>query len=104
MFTFLLAFFLMQLAISSPAAHSQSPPAASSTAATLSNSEVSQLTTRALGGDIEAQMELARAYENGNGVSQNDELAAQWCRRAAERGNAAAQNHLGTMYRMGIGV
>lgn len=85
-------------------AQKQSAPATASTAATLSNSEVPQLKTRAEAGDIAAQMELARAYESGKGVSQNDELAAQWCRRAAEQGNPDAQNHLGTIYRMGIGV
>ncbi len=63
-----------------------------------------ELQQKAANGDAEAQLTLARAYQNGEGVPQNDELAVKWYRAAAEQGNAAAQNSLGVMYRMGHGV
>jgi uncharacterized protein len=54
--------------------------------------------------DAVAQVALGRAYQDGNGVPQNDELSAKWYRKAAEQGNATAQNNLGIMYRTGSGV
>jgi TPR repeat protein len=104
MLALLLALGLIQSSGSAAGAALQSPPATSSKTATLSDSEVSQIKTRALAGDTQAEMDLAQAYESGNGVPANDQLAVRWCRKAAEQGDAAAQNHLGTMYRMGIGV
>jgi TPR repeat protein len=65
---------------------------------------ISQLRTLAEGGNAEAQLKLASAYENGDGVSQNDQLAAKWYRKAAEQGNAEAQSALGLMYLTGKGV
>lgn len=55
-------------------------------------------------GDANAQLQLARAYQDGNGVTANDDIAAQWLKRAADAGNADAQNSLGVAYRMGRGV
>ncbi len=55
-------------------------------------------------GDVRAQLALALAYEKGEGVPQNDELAVKWYRAAAEQGDATAQNSLGVMYRLGHGV
>ena len=66
--------------------------------------EISHLKQKAEAGDAGAQFALARAYENGKGVPQNDDLAFQWCRKSADQGNAEAQNELGIMYRNGIGV
>jgi TPR repeat protein len=63
----------------------------------LYSSDVSQLKIKADAGDVEAQVKLARAYQDGNGVEQNDTLAAQWYRQAAEHANPAAQNNLGKM-------
>lgn len=34
-----------------------------------------------------AGAELARMYTEGRGVEKNDELAAQWCLKAAEQGH-----------------
>ena len=73
-------------------------------AAKLSSSDVAQLQTKGAAGDASAQLALGRAYQDGNGVPQNDELAAKWYRKAADQGNAQAQNNLGTMYRSGSGV
>jgi len=70
----------------------------------LSTSEVAQLQSKAETGDAAAQLALGRAYQDGNGVPQNDERAAQWYRKAAEQGNPTAQNNLGILYRSGSGV
>ena len=43
-------------------------------------------------------------YQNGDGVGQNEVLAAAWFRRAAEQGHAEAQYSLGVMYNDGTGV
>lgn len=66
--------------------------------------DVEALKRAAESGDAKAQLRLAEAYEDGNGVPQNDGLSIQWLRRAAEAGNADAQNSLGVAYRMGRGV
>lgn len=66
--------------------------------------DVSQLQSQAAGGDPLAQLKLARAYERGEGVSENKEMAAAWYRKAAEQGNAEAQNSLGALYLVGDGV
>src|SRR5690349_14669415 len=42
-------------------------------------------------GDAKAQFALGRMYENGDGVRENAVRAACWYRKAAERGDAAAQ-------------
>ena len=62
------------------------------------------LAQRAESGDAQAQFELARAYEDGKGVSQDDARAAEWFRKSAEQGNAQAQNSLGVMYAQCRGV
>ena len=43
-------------------------------------------------------------YAVGRGVPQDEAEALQWYRRAAEQGDADAQNNLGTMYAKGQGV
>ncbi len=86
-----------------PVAQSSSPEQ-TITSAKLSTAEVTQLQSKAEAGDAGAQLALGRAYQDGNGVPQNDELAAKWYRKAAEQGNARAQNNLGIMYRTGSGV
>jgi TPR repeat protein len=70
----------------------------------LSSSDVAQIQSKAEASDASAQLALGRAYQDGNGVPQNEGLAAKWYRRAADQGNAAAQNNLGIMYRAGSGV
>ena len=72
--------------------------------AKLSQSDIAQLKATASSGDASAELSLAQAYENGNGVPQNDDEAAAWYRKAADQGIAAAQNNLGVMYREGRGV
>ncbi len=43
-------------------------------------------------------------FDNGDGVTESDTIAAAWYRRAAERGHTLAQHNLATMYRHGKGV
>ncbi len=65
---------------------------------------VASLKSKAEAGDTAAQVALAHAYENGEGVAKNEDLAAKWYRAAADKGNAQAQSELGVMYRLGLGV
>ena len=55
-------------------------------------------------GDPSDYLKLAKLYENGTGVSQNDSEALEWYRKAAENGNADAQIELGKRYFEGRGV
>jgi len=43
-------------------------------------------------------------YDLGRGVPQDYERAVTWYRRAAQQGDAQAQNNLGVMYENGYGV
>jgi len=70
----------------------------------LSAVEIHQLQAKAEAGDASAQSALGKAFQDGNGVPQNDTLAVKWFRKAADQGDAAAENNLGIMYRMGEGV
>jgi len=54
--------------------------------------------------DAEAQFNLGRMYDNGEGVPEDDKQAVKWYRLAAEQGHAEAQINLGVMYRDGTGV
>jgi len=51
-----------------------------------------------------AQYFLGRMYENGEGVEKNHATAAEWYRKAAEKGVGDAQYRLGKMYEDGDGV
>ncbi|WP_455221859.1 tetratricopeptide repeat protein [Kaarinaea lacus] len=51
-----------------------------------------------------AQNSLGYAYEWGQGLETNLQLAVQWYRQAADQNLAQAQNNLGTMYYIGKGV
>src|SRR6516164_6087883 len=53
---------------------------------------------RAKAGDVEAQYRLASLLRSGRGVAQNDVLAFQWMKSAAENGYAKAELNLGKMY------
>ncbi len=55
-------------------------------------------------GDVNAQYELGRMFENGQSVAKNDQLAVAWYRKAAEQGHAEAQASLGVLYARGYGV
>jgi uncharacterized protein len=64
----------------------------------------STLQKSAAAGDPQAEYALGLAYDNGQGVAQNDEVAFSWYRKSAEQGYAPAQSSLGLMYRQGRGV
>lgn len=47
---------------------------------------------------------MGKAYRDGNGVYQSDIHAFQWFRKAAEQGDATAENELGDLYATGKGI
>src|SRR5438105_10769787 len=56
-------------------------------------------------GHAPSQRVLGHSYRIGDELTKRDYVAAlQWYRRAAEQGDAAAQNDLGSMYLNGFGV
>jgi len=59
---------------------------------------------RASAGHLREELELARDYYAGRGVSRDLSQAAYWYRKAAEQGDPAAQVDLGYFYLKGIGM
>jgi TPR repeat protein len=59
------------------------------------------LSQAAEAGDIQAQYNLAQAYDEGQGVAPDLAKALKWSLRAAERGRALAQNQVAEAYRWG---
>ena len=55
-------------------------------------------------GDADAQYQLGSLYRSGRGVPQDDALAFEWMKAAAEQGHVRAQFNLGSMYLTGRGV
>jgi len=55
-------------------------------------------------GNSEAQRQLGKAYQRGQGVPQDYSTAVTWYRKAAEQGNADSQVNLGVVYALGQGV
>ncbi|HJZ64819.1 MAG TPA: tetratricopeptide repeat protein [Candidatus Acidoferrum sp.] len=66
--------------------------------------DVAKLEAMAETGDPDAQLRVATAYANGEGVARNAAVAAKWYLKAAERGSAVAQTYLGVAYMTGDGV
>lgn len=60
--------------------------------------------TKAEKGDVEAQLNLASRYANGDGAARDPAKAVKWLRKAAEQGSARAQCQLGLNYAIGDGV
>lgn len=52
----------------------------------------------------EAAYQIAKMYEEGKGVPQNDETALSWLFKAAEKGNTEAPYDLARRFARGIGV
>jgi hypothetical protein len=78
-----------------------SPAVLSQTAQTQdTKSDIPKLQAMAEGGDASAQLSLGLAYQNGRGVQQNDSIAVEWYRKAAQGGVSQAQR-LGVMYMNG---
>ena len=59
---------------------------------------------RAQQGIAEAQYQLGRAHEKGEGVARDYRQAENWYRKAADQGYGPAQHSLGSMYMLGKGV
>ena len=55
-------------------------------------------------GDMDAQVNLAVMYENGQGVPKDNATAMKWFRLTSEQGHANAQSNLGVMYENGKSV
>ncbi len=60
--------------------------------------------SKAKAGDVAAIFNLGVAYDNGEGVIEDDKEAVKWHRKAAELGDAEAMFFLGVMYANGEGV
>lgn len=67
-------------------------------------SDIPALTQKAESGAVVSQLVLGPAYHWGRGVSANQQLAAQWIRKAPGQGHPGAQNMIGVFYGKGIGV
>ena len=68
------------------------------------NNDIKAIRKKAENGDAEAQLNMGRMYNQGEGVGQNYKLAAEWFRKAADQVYAMAQYNLGVMYDNGEGV
>ena len=68
------------------------------------DTEFEAMLARAEQGDADAQFNLARMYDEGEGVSQDKAEALRWLRSAADQGNSSAQHNLGVKYNTGRGV
>ena len=55
-------------------------------------------------GDLVAQLNLAKMYRDGKGVSKDYKAAVNWVNLSAAQGNAEAQYHLGVAFSFGLGV
>ena len=60
--------------------------------------EFKTLMERANNGDVNAQYEIAKKYEKGNGVTEDINEALKWYLKAASKGYAKAQYKLGGLY------
>lgn len=73
-------------------------------AATFTSEQIQKIRNDAEAGNADAQFNLGLMYRKGDGVPQDNALAAQWYQKAADQGNSEAQLNLGVMYRKGLGV
>ena len=67
-------------------------------------SPIQRLRMQAERGNVEAQFELARAYDHGRDVPKDKTEAVRWYRLAARQEDTFAQNALGDNYWEGTGV
>jgi TPR repeat protein len=67
-------------------------------------SPIQRLRMQAERGSVEAQFELAQAYDHGRDVPKDKTEAVRWYRLAARQGDTFAQNALGDYYWEGTGV
>ncbi len=60
------------------------------------SSEIKALIVKAEAGDTDAQLRVGAAYDYGKGAPRDGNEAMKWYRMAADRGNAEAQNSVGS--------
>ena len=65
---------------------------------------VAAVATPCVAGEADAQLMMALLYWRGRAVVRDDRVAFDWMSKAAQRKNAEALNHLGSMYERGEGV
>lgn len=66
--------------------------------------DIARLREAALGGDAQAQYDLAVALDCGRGVKKDRTSSLEWLRKAAEQGHVQAQSALGWRYMAGSGA
>jgi TPR repeat protein len=59
------------------------------------------LLARATAGDAAAQIAVGESYAAGSGVARDYKTAAEWYRKAADKGDIAGELHLAALYRDG---
>ena len=74
------------------------------TATTLTADELTDLQSQAASGDAKSQIALAIRLRDGKGITKNDAEAMQWAHKAADAGNAEAQDFVGFAYLRGAVV
>jgi len=73
-------------------------------ASAVSSSNIENTKNQALQGNLDAQVELASAYEHGEGIAKDPEKAIQWYCKAAVKGSSDAQTNLAWMFLNARGV
>lgn len=66
--------------------------------------DISALETKAIGGNVSAQLDLALRHRDGKGVAKDPVAAVRWAHLAADRGNAEAMDFVGSAYLRGACV
>jgi TonB family protein len=70
----------------------------------LATAVLTKLETDAAGGSVDAQLELALAYDDGTAGKRDQAKAALWYRRAADQNVGVAHLRLGMLHEAGAGV
>ncbi|QCE34636.1 sel1 repeat family protein [Acetobacteraceae bacterium] len=68
------------------------------------NAKIAVLEKEAASGDVKAQFNLGRLYDEGDTIPQDYAKAAQYYQKAADKGLIQAQFNLGNLYDKGQGV
>jgi len=75
-----------------------------SSAAQANNPDILRVRAGAASGSIEDEIKRGAAYLVGQGVVQDEKLAAYWYEKAASSGDPVAQKQIGYLYEVGVGV
>ena len=63
--------------------------------------EIEALHSKAAGGDLKSQLDLALRYRDGKGIAKDNDEAMRWAHLAADGGNADAMDFVGSAYLRG---